>query len=237
MYPKMTESLKAKGYDMSDIEFKQFRNSSSSGSSSMDLDLAPVSKTTGKEPVFFKNGQKTSPAEFMKDAQQSMNTTYYEQHHISAKASEMNLTTSAHPEAYKTAELLKKDVDYSKLKPEEIASIGDVLEVKVNTIEGNVRMPETTKLQAKCREATKEVENMLIPKLKQDLKNTTNVKEAERIAADIEYWQAMDRRLSAIGKETSDPHAIHRLNNEIRRSTGGKDAVQVVNDLINAFRQ
>ena len=237
MYPKMTESLKAKGYDMSDIEFKQFRNSSSSGSSSMDLDLAPVSKTTGQEPVFFKNGRKTTPAEFMKDAQQSMNTTYYEQHGISAKASEMNLTTSAHPEAYKTAELLKKEVDYSKLKPEEIASIGDVLEVKVNTIDGNIRMTETTKLQAKSREATKEVENMLIPKLKQQLKNTNNVKDAERIAADIEYWEAMDKRLSAIGKETSNPHEIHRLNNEIRRATGGKDAVQVVNDLINAFRQ
>ena len=237
MYPKMTERLKDMKYDMSDIEFKQFRNSSSSGSSSMDLDLAPVSKTTGKEPVFIKNGEKTTAAEFMRDAQQTMNTVYREQHHISAKASEMNLTTSAHPEAYKTAELLKKDVDYSKLKPEEIASIGDVLEVKVNTIEGNVRMTETTKLQAKSREATKEVENMLIPKLKQELKNATNVKDAERIAADIEYWQAMDKRLSAIGKETSNPYEIHRLNNEMRRATGGKDAVQVVNDLINAFRQ
>ena len=239
MYPKMTERLRDNmKYNMSDIEFKQFRNSSSSGSSSMDLDLAPVSKTTGEEPKFFiKNDKKVTAAEFMRDAQQTMNTVYREQYHISAKASEMNLTTSAHPEAYKTSKLLKKDVDYSKLKPEEIASIGDVLEVKVNTIEGNIRMTETTKLQAKCREATKEVENMLIPKLKQELKNSTNVKDAERIAGDIEYWQAMDRRLSAIGKETSDPHEIHRLNNEMRRATGGKDAVQVVNDLINAFRQ
>jgi hypothetical protein len=237
MYPKMTESLQAKGYDMSDIEFKQFRNSSSAGSSSMDLDLAPVSKTTGQEPVFFKNGDRVTPAEFMRDAQQSMNTTYREQHHISAKASEMNLTTSAHPEAYKTAELLKKDVDYAKLKPEEIASIGDVLQVKVNTIDSNIRMTETTKLQAKCREATKEVENMLIPRLKQQLKNANDVKSAERIANSIELWQEMDVKLSAIGKQTSDPAEIHRLNDEIRRATGGKDAVQVVNDLINAFRE
>jgi protein subunit release factor A len=173
----------------------------------------------------------------MRDAQQSMNTTYREQHHISAKASEMNLTTSAHPEAYKTAELLKKDVDYSKLKPEEIASIGDVLQVKVNTIDSNIHMTETTKLQAKCREATKEVENMLIPKLKQDLRNTNDVKAAEKIAESIELWQSMDAKLSAIGKQTSDPAEIHRLNDEIRRATGGKDAVQVVNDLINAFKQ
>ncbi|MCR5709953.1 MAG: hypothetical protein K6G79_05670 [Bacteroidales bacterium] len=236
MTPKMTESLAKQGYDMSDIEFKQFRNSSSSGSSSMDLDLAPVSKSTGKEPVFYKNGDKVTAREFMNDAQKTMNTVYRQQHEgLSAKASEMNLTTSAHPEAYSTPELLKKDVDYSKLKAEDIASIGKVLESKVNTIEGNIRMTGTTKMQAKCRESTKEIDNMLIPKLKQDLKNATNAKQAEQIAADIEYWQEMSQKLGKIGKETSNPFEIHRLNREIQRDTGGKDAMQVVNDLIREF--
>ena len=236
MTPKMSESLAKQGYDMSDIEFKQFRNSSSSGSSSMDLDLAPVSKSTGKEPVFMKNGEKVTPREFMNDAQKTMNTVYKQQHEgLSAKASEMNLTTSAHPEAYSTPELLKKDVDYTKLKPEDIASIGKVLESKVNTIEGNIRMTETTKLQAKCRESTKEIDNMLVPKLKQELKNATNVKDAERIAGDIEYWQDMSKKLGRIGKETSNPYEIHQLNKQIQRDTGGKDAIQVVNDLIREF--
>ena len=236
MTPKMTESLAKQGYDMSDIEFKQFRNSSSSGSSSMDLDLAPVSKTTGKEPIFYKDGNKVTAREFMNDAQKTMNTVYREQHQgISAKASEMNLTTSAHPEAYSTAELLKKDVDYSKLKAEDIASIGKVLESKVNTIEGNVRMTETTKFQAKCREADKEIGNMLLPKLKSDLKNSTNAKQAESIAKDIEYWTDMRTKIGKIGKETNDPIAIHKLNQEIQRATGGKDGMQVVNDLIREF--
>ena len=236
MTPKMTESLAKQGYNMKDIEFKQFRNSSSSGSSSMDLDLAPVSKSTGKEPKFYKNGEEVTAREFMNDAQKTMNTVYKEQHEgLSAKASEMNLTTSAHPEAYSTPELLKKDVDYSKLNAEDIASIGKVLESKVNTIQSNVRMTETTKMQAKCRESTKEIDNMLIPKLKQELKASTNAKQAERIAADIEYWQDMSKKLGQIGKETSNPMEIHRLNNEIQRDTGGKDAMQVVNDLIREF--
>ena len=236
MTPKMTESLAKQGYNMNDIEFKQFRNSSSSGSSSMDLDLAPVSKSTGKEPKFYKNGEEVTAREFMNDAQTTMNTVYKQQHEgLSAKASEMNLTTSAHPEAYSTPELLKKDVDYSKLKAEDIASIGKVLESKVNTIEGNIRMTETTKMQAKCRESTKEIDNMLVPKLKQELKNATNAKQAEQIAGDIEYWQDMSKKLGRIGKETSDPMEIHRLNREIQRDTGGKDAMQVVNDLIREF--
>ena len=236
MTPKMTESLTQQGYNMKDIEFKQFRNSSSSGSSSMDLDLAPVSKSTGKEPKFYKNGEEVTAREFMNDAQKTMNRVYKEQHEgLSAKASEMNLTTSAHPEAYSTPELLKKDVDYSKLNADDIASIGKVLESKVNTIQSNVRMTETTKMQAKSREATKEIDNMLIPKLKQELKASTNAKQAERIAADIEYWQDMSKKLGRIGKGTSDPVEIHRLNNEIQRDTGGKDAMQVVNDLIREF--
>ena len=236
MIPKMQESLAKQGYKMDDIEFKQFRNSSSSGSSSMDLDLAPVSKTTGKEPVFYKNGEEVSPRTFMNDAQKTMNTVYKQQHEgLSAKASEMNLTTSAHPEAYSTPELLKKDVDYTKLKPEDIASIGKVLESKVNTIEGNIRMTETTKLQAKCRESTKEIDNMLVPKLKQELNKATNAKDAENIARDIEYWQNMSNKLSKIGKETNNPYEILDLNNQIQRETGGKDAIQVVNDLIREF--
>ena len=172
----------------------------------------------------------------MNDAQKTMNRVYKEQHEgLSAKASEMNLTTSAHPEAYSTPELLKKDVDYSKLNADDIASIGKVLESKVSTIQSNVRMTETTKMQAKSREATKEIDNMLIPKLKQELKASTNAKQAERIAADIEYWQDMSKKLGRIGKGTSDPVEIHRLNNEIQRDTGGKDAMQVVNDLIREF--
>ena len=45
----------------------------------------------------------------------------------------------------------------------------------------------------------------------------------------------MSKKLGRIGKGTSDPVEIHRLNNEIQRDTGGKDAMQVVNDLIREF--
>ena len=235
MTPKMTESLTAQGYDMKDIDFKQFRNSSSAGSSSMDLDLAPVSRTTGKEPVFLKNGKEVDAATFMKDAQQTMNTVYRAEHHISAKASEMNLTTSAHPEAYKTPALLEKNVDFSKLSADEIASVGKVLDVKVKSIEGNVRYTQTTITQAKCREATKELDNMLIPKLKQELKASKTGKEAAAISEKLTYWTDMRDKLRAIGTSTNDPVAIHKMNHQIQQATGGKDATQVVNDLIREF--
>lgn len=237
MIPKMTESLKKQGYDVSRFTFKQFRNASSGGSSSMDLDLAPVSVRTGKEPiVFIKNRKIVKADEFMKDAQQAMNREYYEMFGISAKHSEMNLTTSVHPEAFSTPELLKKDVDFSKLSAEDVASIGKVLEVKVTTIENNRLMSNTTQLQAKCREASKEIDNMLLPKLRQELTKTRwgSSKYWEK-KADIDTWDNLLGKLKQIGTGTNNPMEIHRINREIYQATGGRDASQVVNDLIHKF--
>jgi hypothetical protein len=237
MTPKMTETLKNKGYDMSDITYKQFRNASSGGTSSMDLDLAPVSKQTGLEPAnFLKNGRKVSAKEFMLDAQQAMNSDYYQTFKISAKHSDMNLTTSAHPEAFSTTELLKENIDFSKLTSDDIKSIGEVLNVKTSSIGKNDRLTITTQLQSKCREANKELENMLLKKLNQDLAKTKpGSNEYQQLKADISYWQDISAKLKKIGSGTNDPLEIIKTNREIQQATGGKDANQVVNDLIEKF--
>ena len=237
MIPKMAESLKGKGYDMSDIRFRQFRNASSGGTSSMDLDLAPVSVRTGNEPSYFiKNGKRVDAREFMQDAQQAMNQDYYEMFHISANRSEMNLTTSMHGEAFSTPELLNEDVDFSQLAPKDVASIGKVLDVKVNSIEKNPMLSNTTKMQAKCREASKEIDNMLMKKLEQDLaKAKPGSLEYLHTQDDINYWKEMGVKLKYIGTQTNDPMEIIRMNREITHATGGRDATQVVNDLINRF--
>lgn len=235
MMPKMKAELQAKGFNMDDIEFKQFRNASSAGTSSMDLDLSPVSKASGKEPLFFRNGKQVSASEFMDEAQKTMNSVYRQQTGMSAKASEMNLTTSAHPEAYQTEELLKRNIDFGRLTKKDVSSVGRVIDVKMSTIEENIHMSQTTKVQAKAREATKEIENMLIPKLKYDLKNAKNAKDASAIAENIEYWQDMQKLLTEMSKRTNQPLEILNLNNQIKAKTGGKDATQVVFDLAREF--
>lgn len=92
--------------------------------------------------------------------------------HISARQSEMNLTTSMHPEAFSTPDLLNKDVDFSQLEPEDVASIGKVLDMaKVESIDNNplfVLLKDAGKVQGR---ASKEIDNMLLKKLQQDLAN------------------------------------------------------------------
>ena len=227
---------------MDGIEFHQFRNASSGGTSSMDLDLGPVLKGTIKEPgingmIRKKDGSFVTMEQFMNDGQQAMNAEYKQLHGISAPSSDMNLVTSVHKEAFSTPKLLDKNIDFSTIKPEEIASIGKVLEVKVKGISDNKMMTNTTKLQAQCRESSKEIENMLIKKLQQDLtKASAGSTEQKMIQKDINYWEDMLKRFKQIGSDETDPMKIIQLNREILRETGGKDVTGVINDLIITFK-
>ena len=238
MTPDMVQSLQNKGYVMDHIDFKQFRNPTSAGSASMDLDLGPVDKLTGKEPawVMKSDGSKVDIKTFMNDAQASMNETYRKMFGISAPLSDMNLVTSAHKEAFSTTKLLDKNIDFSTLAADDVASIGKVLKVKVEGIEGNKLLTQTTKLQAKCREASKEIDNMLMKKLDADLKMATpGSLDHKHIQAQKEYWTRMNQKFKQMGTQESDPVTISRVNREISQETGGKDATQVISDLLKAF--
>lgn len=237
MTPMMVKRLQSKGYNMDDIDFRQFRNASSGGTSSMDLDLGPVSKTTGKEPsLILKNGKKVDIEVFMNDAQSAMNTEYKKLFKISAPMSDMNLVTSKHEEAYATLKLLDKDVDFNTLSAEEVASVGKVIEVKMKAIKNNKVMTNTAKLQAKCRESYKEVDNMLLKKLDAELKtHAPSSFEHKQAKERIKYWSDMNARFKRIGTEEVDPMEILEIEKEVYIETGGKSVNDVINDLMINF--
>ena len=45
----------------------------------------------------------------------------------------------------------------------------------------------------------------------------------------------MNQKIKQIGTQESDPVIISRINREISQNTGGKDATQVIDDLMRAF--
>lgn len=237
--PEMVESMTKKGYNMKNLEFIPIRNSSSSGSSSMDLDLCPVDKKTKVEPKKFFNldGDPVDTYKFMTDCQASLDEKYFKKFGISAKASELNLTTKAHPEAYSNDELLKKHINFENVTDEDIKSIGKVLEVKTTNIEGNIHYTETTRMQAKAREGEKEIRNMLKPYLESE---AAKIDKSDRdayikIQEEIMHWEEMQYLLSQVGTATNDPAKLHKLDRLIRFKSGGKDTVGVVNELIKRF--
>jgi hypothetical protein len=206
----------------------------------MDLDLGPVNTFTGKEPAFVykSDGSRVDIKTFMNDAQGSMNETYRKMFGISAPMSDMNLVTSAHKEAFSTTKLLDKNVDFTSLSAEEIGSVGKVLKVKIEGIEGNKMLTNTTKLQAKCREASKEIDNMLLKKLDSDIsKASPGTFKQKDLIKQKEYWTDMNKRIKEIGTKETDPIRISKINQEISLETGGTDVAGVMNDLINAFNR
>jgi hypothetical protein len=245
MAPGMKSRLEQQGYNMEGIEFKQFRNANSGGTSSMDLDLVPVRIGTRNEPAITINGKKmvmkkdgnmVSLEQFTDDAQKAMNAEYHRVTGLSAPASEMNLVTSVHKEAFSTAKLLDHNVDFSTFTPDEVASIGKVLQVKMDGINKNQMLTNTTKMQARCRESSKEIENMLLRKLNSDLqKAPAGSPQRKQIEADIKYWDDMLKRFKTIGTEETNPTKIMQLNREIMKETGGRDVNGVISDLQKAF--
>jgi hypothetical protein len=245
MTPGMVRRLEQQGYNMDNIEFRQFRNANSAGTSSMDLDLGPVLKGTGREPgvkvfkqkfITKRDGSIVTLEQFTNDAQTAMNAEYRQLTGMSATASDMNLVTSAHKEAFSTPLLLDHNIDFSSYTPDEVASVGKVLQVKMDGINKNQMLTNTTKMQAKAREASKEIENMLLRKLNSDLqKAPAGSSQRKQVEADIKYWEDMLQRFKTIGTDETNPSKIMELNREIMKETGGRDVNGVINDLTRAF--
>jgi hypothetical protein len=239
MEPGMVRRMDQKGYIMDDIEFVQTRNPSSAGTPSMDLDLRPVSRTTGKEPTVIrkKDGTLATIQEFQDDLTKCMGDEYYQLFKISTRLSDMNITTSVSKESYATARLLEKSFDMSNCTPKEMQSIGTVLRHKVKTIEDNNMLTRTMKMQGKAREASKELENFFLKKLRSDLsKAKPGSPDHTRLQRDIEYWERMKKQLDRIGKEEVNPFELVEINQDIIRQTGGRDVIMVIDDLIRAFK-
>ena len=235
--PEMEKILAQKGWKMDDIQWKQFRNSSSVGSSSMDLDLGVVSKRNNYvEPAFIKQGNPSSSQEFMRDAQAAINTVHKEKFGISAAASEMNITTSAHAEAFASPSMLQEDFNWNMATPQMTKSVPKVLNAKTTAIDNNVRFTETMKMQAKCREYAKEMENMLLPKMKQNLQTLKPGSEKyKQVQENIATMTSMTNKFKQVGSHTGDPSEILNIERQIFMETGGKSVHEVMSDVKRGF--
>jgi len=234
MMPDMMRRLQAQGYDISNLRFKPLRNASSAGSSSMDLDLA-LQEQPGM--VIRRNGQPVSLEEFQRDAQRALNEAYHGVTGFSGVRSELALTTSVHSEAFANKKMLGPNADFSQFSEQEMASIGRVVNVKADKIQNDPVLGDIAKLQAKCRESAKEIENMLLKNLRQKLARATpGSPQHQQLQADIRYWEDMLAKFRQISAQTTNPYEILQIERSIRQDTGGKGSREVIGDLIQSFR-
>lgn len=235
MIPAMKEELIRQGVNAYFTDFKSVRNASSAGTASMDLDLAPIDMLTGKEPTVYYNvkGEKISALEFMQASQKAMNTVYHRMTGYTPKSSDMIAINKAHPEAFSSPNMVKANVDFTSLNAEELASIPRVITTKMDGIDANIHMSETTKIQAKCREGSKEMSNMLLKMKKQQLEKMDPKSQAyKEMSESLDLWTKITEKFKEIGTATDDPVKISKVNDELKVISGGKD----LNGILNALK-
>jgi hypothetical protein len=235
MMPELYADLRRQGYYTKGLEFRPMRNASSAGTSSMDLDLALRERPN---MVIIKNGKPVSLEQFQKDAQRALNRAYHKTTGFSATRSDLLLTTSRHDEAFTDPRLLRGNVDFDAVAPQDIANIGRVIGVKTSKIRDDKLLSEIGKVQAGCRESYKELDNMLIPGLTKRLKNATpGTPEHASLKNALEHWERVKKVFDQIGRREADPYQILALERELRTLTGGRGVHQTISDLGQSFRQ
>ena len=232
MMPQLRAELRNQRYDIEGIEFTPMRNASSCGSVSMDLDLA-LRETPGM--IIRKNGKPVTLEVFMADAQKALDKAYHQVTRTSARRSAVNLTTSAHSESFSDPRLLQNGVDFSRIDPADIAQIGKVIRNKSLNIDADPVLSAVAKVQAKCRESSKEVENMLLPYLEARIRTAKTPGEAAELRQVREHWQGIQERMKGIGSELGDPHRIWELEREIGLLTGGSSIQGTIDELSGVF--
>ncbi|MGI6543854.1 MAG: hypothetical protein ACOX44_12495 [Limnochordia bacterium] len=222
--PTYITNLRAMGYDTANLRFAPIRNASSGNSVGMDYDLRLIEDT---RVTIMKNGKVVSRFEFMQDAQKAWNTSFYTGTGYSAVQSDIHITTLAHPEAFADTALLRNNIDFASIDPGHIQQAGDVFRTKAQMSMTSHQYNSISQVQAVSRDLEKELRSKVLPfvdaRIKQEALrgNTTNLLKLQETK---QHWTAVYNRVDQIGRQTTDPMEIRRLQQELELLTGKKPA-------------
>ena len=224
--PDFLKELERRGYEVSTLQFKPMRNPSSAGSVSMDLDLALIERP-GQAIV--KSGRPVPLASFQQDAQAVWNKVYQVRTGQNATRSLLNITTSAHQEAF-TMKLLEKRIPWGTLTPAEVGQAAEVLRVKVSEIP----LAGMAKFVENARGLEKEMRTKVLPYLTEQAARAASrgdATKAQALRASQKELQGIYEQVLEIGKHEHAPVEIWRLQQQLKTTTGGKTMWEIADAL------
>ena len=231
--PTFRRNLEAMGYDLTGVEFNPIRNASSAGSPGMDWDVA-LSEASERGTIL-RNGQPVGLATLQDDAQRAMNRSYFDVTGISARQTDIAVTTSIHPEAYWDRRWLDRVVDYEGLDPTRIDQARWVTRHKAVEVMHKDHMNSIQKTQEICRGTAKDLDTKLLKYL--DHKITAagavpgNAQQVKRLQELKAHWVEVRDGMSRIGTQETDPEVIRREMENLKQLTGGQDAFDIVENM------
>lgn len=225
--PEFLANLEKMGYDVSNLKFAPIRNASSAGSVGMDLDLA-LQEVKGMV-IRKKDGTIVSTALFGDDAQKAYNQAYFAKTGYSAKQSLVNVTTSAHREAF-TARLSQQKIPFDAITANDRARAAEVLLAKTHEVE----LAGMTKVVEAARATEKELRNRVLPDLTAQIaaaKAKGDSAVAAQLQQSVAYWEGIRVKLERASQCEKDAFKMWQALDEVKAITGGKDIFKLALDL------
>ena len=106
----------------------------------------------------------------------------------------------------------------------------------MKSIDANVRLTSVEKVQAQCRELSKELQNMALPKLNNDLKTLTpNTTKFTQTQQKIDDLTKMTEKLKKIGTQATSATEVQTLEQELYNDTGCKNMSNIIKEVSSAF--
>ncbi|MGQ9918797.1 MAG: tetratricopeptide repeat protein [Bryobacteraceae bacterium] len=248
MYAGTTDDLlremRAAGWDTSKMELKPLSNSGNMGNVDkvgQDLDLA-LNEYPGMR--LMKNGQPMSRLQFQREAQELFNKLYFKRTGRSARASWLNVTTSAHAEAYLDKTWLgdpkTKQIDFSRVRSDTVPQAAEVTRYKANVAAGEHGLTRTGKVQEICRGTAKDLETKLLPYL--DYKIAEAQKAGNQAAVlklrDAQaHFKELHGKMANLGREAMTPMEVLTAEQELLNVTGGRSPLQAVDDMVSFWSE
>jgi len=223
--PDFLFNLRAMGYNTDRLHFGTRRNPDSAGTVGMDLDVELLEQIS----VITRNGRRVHPSPFQQDAQHAYNQAYFARTGYSAKQSLINITTSAHREAF-TARMGSETIPFSSLTAWDRQRAGEVLVTKVMEppLEGFALAVEG------ARALEKELGRRFIPDVRTQAAaalTAGNRAQANRLTASADYWEDIRRRSAFLCRGETDAYGIWTAMQELKAATGGKDIFELARTL------
>lgn len=216
--PEFIENLKAMGYDVANLKFAPIRNASSAGTVGMDLDLRLL-ESSGM--TIRKNGQVVPLKKFGDDAQAAYNRAYFKHTGYSAEQSLVNVTTTAHREAF-TARMAEQKIPFDAITANDRSRAAEVLLAKTR----DMPMTGMTKAVEAARATEKELRNRVLPDLTAQISKATakgDTAAVQKLKASHTYWKEVQVRLERATQCEKDPYKMWQVMDEVKSLTGGKD--------------
>ncbi len=247
------QMMKAEGFDMNKLEFKEFRNATSKGSMGIDRDFGVVDKgsfwkaAVNKEgrpildkagkPVMvrnnwiMKNGKPISLNELQNDGSKIYRRAYEKVTGKNADKSFQTFTTKAHSESF-----VDKNVLNDLRDPNNVAQLercwgeqaGHTMQFKGLEMLHSPHLSKISGYQEAGRGLSKEIEKKLIPFL-QNAKPGKGM-DSKKLKETIEHFKDIKKVLDDFSVDKIDPITASR---KIRELSGGKDLPEILDQMRN----